>query len=84
MSLKSHDKRFLVSETTSVTKCGYFQYFRRVLNNSKTETDMMTNINSESITKYSLNSNKMNVTIKPLITITSFSTYLSIALTKIM
>ena len=48
------------------------------------EHDMMTNINSESIIKYSVNRNKVDVTIKPLITITSLSTYLSFALTKIV
>ena len=73
-----------MSEITLVTACGYFQYFQIVLNNSKMEHDMMTNINSESIIKYSVNRNKVDVTIKPLVTITSLSTYLSFALTKIV
>ena len=66
-----HDKLFSISEITLVTRCAYFQYFCKVLLDSKIEQ------------KYSLSRCKVNVTINPLI-ITSSSKYQSIALTEIM
>ena len=44
----------------------------------------MTHMNAESIKKYDLNRNKVNVTLKPMITTTSVSKYQNIALTKFM
>ena len=44
----------------------------------------MTYMNAESIKKYDLNRNKVNVTLKPMITTTSVSKYQNIALTKFM
>ena len=41
-------------------------------------------MNAESIKKYDLNRNKVNVTLKPMITTTSVSKYQNIALTKFM
>ena len=42
------------------------------------------NCNAKSIKKYSLNSDKVSVTVKPFITIKSFCKYQSITLTKII
>ena len=44
----------------------------------------MTYMNAESIKKYDLNRNKVNVTLKPMITTTSVSKYQNIALTQFM
>ena len=70
-------------ETIFVTICGYFQYFWRVLNNLKKQHETRPYINAKSIKKQ-FEQKQRNVTIKLLITVTSFSKYQSITLTKIM
>ena len=44
----------------------------------------MTYMNAESIKKYNLNRNKVNVTLKPMMTTTFVSKYQNTALTKFM
>ena len=77
------DRLFSMLETTFGTLSSHFQYFKRVLNNSKMKHETMAYINAESIKECSLNRNKVNVTRKPFLRVI-FPKYQSIALTEIM